>query len=81
MTPYDWGSHGQTISFNAELTVDDIEVEMNCKKILHRVLNFSNVQRKVIEEPRKVDRLFRIIWIKTFIPRSLFEVWYGSLVN
>jgi len=61
MTPYDWGSHGQTISFNAELTVDDIEVEMNCKKILHRVLNFSNVQRKVIEEPRKVDRLFRII--------------------
>ncbi len=61
MTPYDWGSHGQNISFSGELIVDDIEVKMDCKKILHMVLNFSKVQRKVIEEPRKVDRLFCII--------------------
>lgn len=51
------------------------------KSILHGVLSFSSVQRKVIEESQKVDRLFCIICIKTLIPRSLIEVWYGSLVN
>ncbi len=45
MMLYDWGSHGQTINFSGELMVDDIEVEMNRKKILHKVLNFSNVQK------------------------------------
>jgi hypothetical protein len=32
MTPYDWGSHGQSIYFNGEPMVDDIEVKMNRKK-------------------------------------------------
>jgi len=31
MTPCNWGSHGQSITFNGKLMVDDIEVEMNCK--------------------------------------------------
>ncbi len=45
------------------------------------MLSFSSVQRKVIEESQKVDRLFCIICVKTLIPRSLIEVQYGSLVN
>ncbi len=46
MTPYDRGSHGQSISFSGELMVDDIEAEMSCQEQLARGAEFLKRSKK-----------------------------------
>jgi hypothetical protein len=46
VTPYDRGSHGQSISFSGELMVDDIEAEMSCQEHLARGAEFLKRSKK-----------------------------------
>jgi hypothetical protein len=46
VTPYDQGSHVQSISFSGELMVDDIEAEMSCQEHLARGAEFLKRSKK-----------------------------------